>query len=327
MKSYYKCPTGWTQKIIDIHNGYCYNQWVNPNWYSNYPPPISTDYHFAYGPQFNKYPNNDNIPDVSFDQKRFYSLNSIRDSVAPDSWFHFKPPLGWPYKSSPINPEPNQVNYTCPNGWTQYPDDNISGKCKSEFFNYAQNKPGPLYTIFYGPKYNKWPNNNKIPSIIDLLTNFPSDYDKNINFSVATPDNFYYSGNPPHWWPNLSGSNEKLIYYEQPNSPSIVPPRVITPSIVTPSIVPPRVITPSIVPPRVITPSIVTPSIVTPSIVTPSIVTPSIVTPRVVTPSIVSPNIVSPNIGTPKSTSFPIEYLYIIICIILVLILLCVILI
>ena len=60
MKSYYKCPTGWTQKIIDIHNGYCYNQWVDPNWHLNYPPPESTDYHFKYGPKFNKYPNNDN---------------------------------------------------------------------------------------------------------------------------------------------------------------------------------------------------------------------------------------------------------------------------
>jgi hypothetical protein len=306
MKSYYKCPTGWTQKIIDIHNGYCYNQWVDPNWHLNYPPPESTDYHFKYGPKFNKYPNNDNIPDVSFDQKQYYSLNSMQDSVAPDSWFYFKLPLGWPYKSAPINPEPNQLNYTCPYGWTQYPDDNLSGKCKSEFFNYAQNKPGPLYTIYYGPKYNKWPNNNKIPSITDLLTNFPSES------SVATPDNFYYSGNPPHWWPNLSGSNEKLIYYEQPNSPSIVKPRIVTPSIVTP---------------RIVTPSIVTPSIVTPTLVTPSIVTPSIVSPNIVSPNIVSPNIVSPNIGTSKSTSFPIEYIYIIICIILVLILLCVILI
>jgi hypothetical protein len=188
-----------------------------------------------------------------------------------------------------------------------------------------------LYTIYYGPKYNKWPNNNKIPSITDLLTNLPSDYEKNLNFSVATPDNFYYNGNPPHWWPNLSGSNEKLIYYEQPNSsglvtPSIVPPRLVTPSIVPPRLVTPSIVTPSIVTSNVLTPSIVTPSIVTPSIVTPSKVTPSKVTPSKVTPSKVIPGIANPSID-PNSTSFPIEYLYIIICIILVLILLCVILI
>ena len=361
--SSYKCPPGWVQNnyVIgdtstgyssDPDNGFCTNPYLEPfyaksqtafvplmvNFYGTMYPMCQVGEQksiarFAYGPLYNQYPNNANIPDAT----PITNTKQPVITVAPEQWFFPNPPpANWAELSLPDSSEANiPTTYTCPEGWTQNKDatDLSSGTCtsvgryeppskmpnsvpnKSKFnldsgYNYMN---GPLYTIYYGPKYKKWPNNNNIPSLSELLALPPSDYQP-IRFNygaslaeqgvIVTPPSSFYYKERPSYWPSLNPLDQTktppTIIYTQ--NPTIPPPigNPMLPPYVTP--VTPRPVAPSVVPSIVtsVAPSIVTS--VAPSIVTsvaPSSVVQSIVTP--VVPSPVVPSIVTP--VAPRSPS------------------------
>ena len=402
--SSYKCPPGWVQNnyVIgdtstgyssDPNNGFCTNPYLEPfyaksqtafvplmvNFYGTMYPMCQVGEQksiarFAYGPLFNQYPNNANIPDATPIANATQPVNT----VAPDQWFFPNPPpANWAELSLPDSSEANiPTTYTCPEGWTQNKDvtDLSSGTCTSVGkyangfggpYNVYGNAIGPQYTLYYGPKYNKWPNNNNIPSLSEILINPPpGDFKPNLHMedrftrysnewydalekqkdvNVTSPTNFYYKERPYYWPapnpPEQTKTPPTVIYTQNPTIPPPIgnpklPPYVTpgAPSIVTS-------VTPSIV--TSVTPSIVTsvaPSIVT--TVAPSIVTP-IITPRPegltdpegsrsITPSIITPRPPSSKGPSPAPAKtiingIPDEYLFIGISIFVIFILLLVI--
>jgi hypothetical protein len=316
---------------------------------------------FGYGPLFNQYPNNANIPDALPIANAVPPVNTVTNPDAPAQWFFPNPPPeNWVELNLPNSSEANiPSTYTCPEGWKQNKDktDLSSGTCTSEgryepgskMPNSVPNKAkegdfamynyviGPLYTLYYGAKYNKWPNNNNIPSLSELLALPPSDYLpvrynygatlKEQGVVVTPPPSFYYKVRPSYWPalnpPEQTQTQPTVIYTQNPT----IPPPIGNPKLppygtpVAPSIVTPVV--PSIV--TSVAPSIVTP--VVPSIVTP--VVPSIVTP-VAPPTIAPrPSSSSKNLSPPPAKTMipgiPDEYLFGGIAIFIILILLLVI--
>ena len=288
VESQYKCPPGWIQNnyVIreghgnglnyssDQNSGVCINPYLDPfsaNSETAYVPyddqgfcnfgETKTIAKFGYGPLFNQYPNNANIPDATPIPNATPPDNTVKHANAPDIWFFPNPPpSNWILLNLPNSSEANiPSTYTCPEGWTQNKDksDLSSGICTSVGrYEPATKLPdtvsisgarvsqrsqlsqlysfilGPMYTLYYGPKYNKWPNNNNIPSLSELLVLPPSDYnpfkDEEIienKAKVTTPPHFYYKQRP-YYWPALTPLEQAptTIYTQQTTNPSIPPP-------------------------------------------------------------------------------------------------------
>lgn len=80
----------------------------------------NSQHRFAYGPFFNQYPNNSNIPD----QGTIPPIVAKIKSPAPSDWFHPNPPpVNWStsaYNSSTEkNLKQDKTIYRCPPGWKQ----------------------------------------------------------------------------------------------------------------------------------------------------------------------------------------------------------------
>ena len=290
--SKYKCPPGWVQNnyknlsnwndvLSDELSGVCINPYLDPCWakwkigWGEYAPKddFKSIAKFGYGPSFNQYPNNANIPDATpiANAVQYDDSGNVKSPNAPAQWFFPNPPpANWAELSFPDSSEAKiRSTYTCPEGWTQNKDvtdlssgtctsvgryeppskmpDSVPNKAKHGGFGSYYYINGPLYTLYYGAKYNKWPNNNNIPSLTELLALPPSDYQPKAYYDssiteqgvIVTPPSSFYYKERPSYWPYLNPPEQTqtlptVIYTQQPSSnPSIQPTPKLPPYIIS----------------------------------------------------------------------------------------------